>query len=161
MNIILSFAGLNPCTDTLAWDQVTLSFTCTVYISGNCEPTFLYEKQEKNFLYFRGKLVQCQGLQGVMSLPRWLSFYLLAGHLSWPSCSGVAAMASEQWPGHALLCQGWPLESLLVNGFKFWTSNLLLLASNSYWLTLGSWDLSCASTILMLHHPALGGGAFI
>jgi len=29
-------------------------------------------------------------------------------------------MASEQWPGHALLCQGWPLESLLVNGFKFW-----------------------------------------
>ena len=40
--------------------------------------------------------------------------------LTWPSCSGVAAMASEQWPGHALLCQGWPLESLLVNGFKFW-----------------------------------------
>ena len=45
----------------------------------------------------------------------WFSFLL-----TWPSCSGVAAMASEQWPGHALLCQGWPLESLLVNGFKFW-----------------------------------------
>ena len=61
---------------------------------------------------------RCQGwwaCHGDFPFSHWVTW-------SWPWCkqcfTGVAAMASEQWPGHALLCQGWPLESLLVNGFK-------------------------------------------
>ena len=59
-----AIAGLNPCTDTLAWDQV------------NIIPPYAILSQYIILIvsWYRGKQVLCQALRGVMSLPRWVIF---------------------------------------------------------------------------------------
>ena len=89
-----------------------------------CPYDFLEKK--KNFvliLWFQGEASAVPGVARGDELATVIVVYSFLVTWTWPwrkQCfTGLATMASEQWPGHALLCQGWPLESLLVNGFKF------------------------------------------